>query len=78
MSVGWSTRRTSGWGVKEYVAGKASSPTKVSAKPTPLPDNQRQVQVQVQVQVQDQVQVQVQVEDAEHQALLRRVSLLEG
>ena len=68
MSVGWSTRRTSGWGVKEYVAGKASSPTKVSAKPTPLPDNQRQVQVQVQVQV----------EDAEHQALLRRVSLLEG
>ena len=72
MSVGWSTRRTSGWGVKEYVAGKASSPTKVSAKPTPLPDNQRQVQVQVQVQDQ------VQVEDAEHQALLRRVSLLEG
>ena len=66
--MGWSTRRTSGWGVKEYVAGKASSPTKVSAKPTPLPDNQRQVQVQVQVQV----------EDAEHQALLRRVSLLEG
>ena len=72
MSVGWSTRRTSGWGVKEYVAGKASSPTKVSAKPTPLPDNQRQVQVQVQVQVK------VQVQDAEHQALLRRVSLLEG